>query len=272
MQDIFEAVVKMKASGEAGALCTIIEVLGSSPQGETSKMLVREDGSILGTIGGGCMEAEVLARAKEVIRTRKPLKETYLLNEKEMGPEGHICGGKVEIYIEPIEPSPRLMVFGCGHVGQVLGRMAHEVGFEVTAVDDRDSFANTELFPFAKAVFATPYEDSLPRLDITKNTYVVIVTRGHTFDKELLGWAVTTPACYIGMIGSNRKVRLTIQNLVKGGLDKSLFEDPRVSAPMGIEIGSVTPGEIAVSILAEMVALRRGALSPARSLAQAKSA
>jgi xanthine dehydrogenase accessory factor len=255
--DIFEEIVRLRRAGQRGALATIVHTDGSIPSYESSRMLVREDGSILGTIGGGCVEGEVWAAAKEVMRAEQPRKMTFNLNHEADYDNGLICGGTLEIFVEPILPQPELVIFGGGHVSIALGQAAHHAGFAISVVDDRDAFANAERFPMAHRIL-TSFADAFAALKPGASTYVVIITRGHRDDLRVLEWAVGTDARYIGMIGSRRKVLSVYRALEeKAGIPPERFE--RVYAPIGLAIGALTPEEIAVSIAAELIAVRRGA-------------
>jgi xanthine dehydrogenase accessory factor len=254
--DLFEEIVRMRRAGQRGALATIVHTNGSIPSYESSRMLVREDGSIAGTVGGGCVEADVWAAAKEVIRTEQPRKMTFNLNHEASYDAGLICGGTLEIFVEPILPQPVLYLFGGGHVATAVARIAHQAGFAIGIVDDRDTFANTERFPMAAEIHVS-YEEAFAKIQPNASTYIVIVTRGHKDDMRVLDWAVGTPARYIGMIGSRRKVVSVYKALEKEGRALDKFE--RVHAPVGLEIGALTPEEIAVSITAELIAVRRNA-------------
>jgi xanthine dehydrogenase accessory factor len=254
--DLFEEIVRMRRAGQRGALATIVHTNGSIPSYESSRMLVREDGSIAGTVGGGCVEADVWAAAKEVIRTEQPRKMTFNLNHEASYDAGLICGGTLEIFVEPILPQPVLYLFGGGHVARAVARIAHQAGFAIGIVDDRGTFANAERFPMAVEIH-TAYEDAFAKIRPNASTYIVIVTRGHKDDMRVLYWAVATPARYIGMIGSRRKVLSVYKALEKEGHALEKFE--RVHAPVGLEIGALTPEEIAVSITAELIAIRRNA-------------
>ena len=256
MIDLFEEIVRMRRAGQRGALATIVHTNGSIPSYESSRMLVREDGTIAGTVGGGCVEADVWAAAKEVIRTELPRKMTFNLNHEASYNAGLICGGTLEIFVEPILPQPVLYLFGGGHVATAVARIAHQAGFAIGIVDDRDTFANAERFPMAAEIHIS-YEDAFAKIQPNASTYIVIVTRGHKDDMRVLDWAVATPARYIGMIGSRRKVISVYKALEKEGHALGQFE--RVHAPVGLEIGALTPEEIAVSITAELIAARRNA-------------
>src|ERR1700719_1240748 len=256
--DLFEEVVKLRRTGKRGALATIVHTNGSIPSYESSRMLVREDGSIAGTIGGGCVEAEVWAAAKEVMQTEAPRKMVFNLNNEAKYDNGLICGGTLEVFVEPILPQPMLYVFGGGHVSMAVAKAATAAGFGIGVVDDRETFANKERFPIAQEIY-TSYEEAFEKIHPNAATYLVIVTRGHKEDMRVLAWAVRTEARYVGMIGSKRKVLSVYKALEKEGYRPEEFE--RVYAPMGLEIGALSPEEIAISIVAELIAVRRNAAS-----------
>ena len=258
--DLFEEIVRMRRAGQRGALATIVHTNGSIPSYESSRMLVRDDGSIAGTIGGGCVEAEVWAAAKEVMEKEAPRKMTFNLNNEASYDNGLICGGTLEVFVEPILPQPVLYLFGGGHVSMAVAKAAYSAGFAICVVDDRESFANRERFPMAQEIY-TSYEDAFEKIRPNSGTYLVIVTRGHREDMRVLGWAVRTEARYLGMIGSKRKVLSVYRALENDGYKPEEFE--RVYAPMGLEIGALSPEEIALSIAAELVAVRRNAVSAA---------
>jgi xanthine dehydrogenase accessory factor len=253
--DIYEQIVKLRSEGRRGAVATIVNVRGSIPSFETAKMLIRDDGSIVGTVGGGCVEAEVWQAAREVMESEKPRTVTFNLNQNPKYDTGLVCGGTVDIFIEPVLPPALLYVFGAGHVAISLYQTAKSAGFEVCVIDDRESYANRERFPQAKEVIAEDFDQAMARLTPNETSYIVIVTRGHRDDMRVLRWAVQTQARYIGMIGSKRKTITIFRELVREGLSENLFE--RVHAPVGLDIGAITPEEIAVAITAELIAVRR---------------
>ncbi len=253
--DIYEEIVKLRQEGRRGAVATIVNVRGSIPSFKTAKMLVRDDGSIVGTIGGGCVEAEIWQAAREVMESEKPRTLTFNLNQDPKYDTGLVCGGTLDIFVEPVLPPASLYIFGAGHVSINLYKIAKNSGFDVTVVDDREAYANRERFPEAKEVIAEDFDRALARLAPNESSYLVIVTRGHRDDMRVLRWAVQTPARYIGMIGSRRKTITIFQELTKEGLAAELFD--RVHAPVGLDIGAVTPEEIAVAITAELIASRR---------------
>ena len=253
--DIYEEIVKLRQDGRRGAVATIVNVRGSIPSFETAKMLVRDDGSIAGTIGGGCVEAEVWQAAREVMESEKPRSLTFNLNQDPKYDTGLVCGGTLDIFIEPVLPPALLYIFGAGHVSVNLYKVARGAGFEVTVVDDRETYASRERFPEAKEVIAQDFEQAMAGLSPNQSSYIVIVTRGHRDDMRVLRWAVQTEARYIGMIGSKRKTITIFRELTKEGIPAELFD--RVHAPVGLDIGAITPEEIAVAITAELIAVRR---------------
>ncbi|MGD0403994.1 MAG: XdhC family protein [Candidatus Acidiferrales bacterium] len=259
--DVFEEIVSIRKAGHRAALATIVHTNGSIPSYEASRMLIRDDGSILGTVGGGCVEAEVWAAAKEVIQSEQPRKMTFNLNHEAGYDSGLICGGTLEIFVEPILPQPVLYIFGGGHISAALARTAHQAGFSIGIADDRDTFANSERFPMSSEIY-TSYEEAFEKIRPNSATYIVIVTRGHKDDMRVLSWAIETESRgfsprYIGMIGSRRKVTSVYKALETTGVSPEKFE--RVHAPVGLDIGALTPEEIAVSITAELIAVRRNA-------------
>jgi len=255
--DIYEEIVKLRQTARRGAIATIVNVRGSIPSFETAKMLIRDDGSILGTIGGGCVEAEVWQAAREVMESEKPRTLTFNLNQDPKYDTGLVCGGTLDIFIEPILPPASLYIFGAGHVSVNLYKVARGAGFDVTVVDDREAYANRERFPEAREVIAEDFDKAMARIEPGEGAYIVIVTRGHRDDMRVLRWAVQTRARYVGMIGSRRKTIAIFKELQKEGLSAELFE--RVHAPVGLDIGAITPEEIAVAITAELIAIRRHA-------------
>lgn len=255
--DIYEEIVRLRQLGRRGAVATIVSVRGSIPSFKTAKMLVRDDGSIYGTIGGGCVEADVWQAAREVMESEKPRTLTFNLNQDPKYDTGLVCGGTLDIFIEPVLPPALLYIFGAGHVAVNLYRVAQNAGFDVIVIDDREAYASRERFPAAQEVIAEDFELAMARLKPSESSYIVIVTRGHRDDMRCLRWAVQTPARYIGMIGSKRKTIAIYKELQREGLSADLFK--RVHAPVGLDIGAVTPEEIAVSITAELIAIRRHA-------------
>ncbi len=262
--DVYDELLRLRRLGQKCALATIVQVNGSIPSYESAKMLVREDGSIAGSIGGGCVEAEVWNAAREVIATERPKNLSFNLGQDAAYDNGLICGGQLSIFVEPVIPQPKAFIFGAGHISKSLSKVATIAGFETVIVDNRQQFANRERFPEAGEIHAEEYEELFPKLAIHDTSYIVIVTRGHRDDMLALRHAVNTPARYIAMIGSRRKVISVVKELEKEGIPRSAFE--RIFAPMGFDIGAITPEEIAVAVVAEMIAVRRNASSEWRRL------
>ena len=256
--DVFEEITRLRKAGIKSALATIVNVRGSIPSFESAKLLIREDGSIVGTVGGGCVEAEVWTAAREVMQEEKPRRLTFNLNNDPSYDTGLLCGGTLEIFVEPILPTPYLYIFGAGHVSLALSKVATLAGFSTVIIDDRETYANRERFPEAVEIYADEYEKVFERVLPNSSSFLIAVTRGHRDDMRVLRWAVGTPARYVGMIGSKRKVIEIVKFLETEGI--SATQLARVHAPIGLEIGPITPEEIAVSVVAEMIAVRRNAL------------
>ncbi len=253
--DIYEEIVQARRAGARVALATIIVRKGSTPRKDQAKMLIYEDGRQAGTIGGGCTEAEVCREALAVIRSEKAKLLSFDLTEEDAEESALLCGGTMEVYLEPILPDPSLLILGAGHIGQSLAQIAATLGFKLTVADDRIKYANRERFPYAEAVLADSWDEIFKKVPVSSSSYIVIATRGHQYDLVCLRYALGTAARYIGLLGSRRKTKILLDTLQKEGVDPINFE--RVYAPIGIEIGSETPEEIAVSIAAELVAVRK---------------
>ncbi|MGA3239363.1 MAG: XdhC/CoxI family protein [Bryobacteraceae bacterium] len=262
--DVYEELLRLRSLGQKCALATIVDVRGSIPSYESAKLLVREDGSMTGTIGGGCVEAEVWNAAREVIETEKPKHLTFNLGQDAAYDNGLICGGQLDVFVEPVLPIPHAFIFGAGHISKSLSKVATLAGFATVVIDNREAFANRERFPEAAEVYAEEYEEVFPKLVINESSYVIIVTRGHRDDMRVLKLAMATQARYISMIGSKRKVINVIRELEREGMPREAFE--RIHAPMGLDIGAISPEEIAISVAAEMIAVRRNAASNWRAL------
>jgi len=255
MDDIYQEIVRVKAEGEEAALVTVVRASGSTPREEGAKMLVKPDGSILGTIGGGSLEAQIIKEAVKVIRQGKPKSLHRSLTASEADEEGMVCGGDLEVFIEPILTPPALYIFGGGHIALALAKMGKLCGFNITVVDDRAEFASAGRFPEAEVIFAGEFAGSFGRVKIDKSSYIVIVTHGHKYDEVVLEWALATPARYIGMIGSKTKNETIYSHLRARGISQEQLD--RVHAPIGLAIEAQTPEEIAVSIMAELIKVRR---------------
>jgi xanthine dehydrogenase accessory factor len=256
MLDVFEEVARMRAEGERGALATVISTRGSTPGKETMRLLVRESGTFVGSVGGGCVEAEVVDACREVIESEEPRRLTFRLTERETGATGLMCGGEVEVFIEPIAV-PALVLFGAGHVSADACEIATRAGFRVTVVDDRDAFANATRFPSARAIVVREtFEEAFRALRTSPSAYCVVVTRGHAMDLACTEFALRSRANYVGLIGSRVKVRAILGRLRDAGRLEGV-DLARLHAPIGLDLGGGTHGEIAVSIVAELIAHRR---------------
>lgn len=253
--DVFDELTRLRNLGQKCALATIVQVRGSIPSYESAKLLVREDGSMVGTIGGGCVEAEVWNAAREVIADEKPRHMSFNLGQDAAYDNGLICGGQLDVFVECITPQPAAMIFGGGHISKSLAKVLEIAGFRVSVIDNREAFANRERFPDVAEVYSDEFEEAFPKLPINESSYLVIVTRGHRDDMRVLRLALNTPARYIAMIGSKRKVISVMKELEKEDIPREAFD--RIFAPMGLEIGAISPEEIAVSVAAEMIAVRR---------------
>jgi xanthine dehydrogenase accessory factor len=252
---IYRAIVELEERNEPGALCTIVSSKGSTPRRTTSKMLVYADGSIAGTVGGGELENRVIREAREVIQTGHPRLLEYSMTDPQRGDPG-VCGGQLEVYVEPIQPKPVLVVLGAGHVGKAVVHLAKWLGFYVVVSDDRAEFSNPETTPGGDEYLAVPMEELPQQLKITPWTYLVLTTRGSNVDILGLPALLKTPAAYIGVIGSRRRWTVTRNKLLEAGVPESYLA--RVRSPMGLELNAETPEEIAISIMAEIIMLRQG--------------
>ena len=255
-QEVFAALAEALQRGEEVALVTIVKSTGSTPQRVGAKMLVYGDGRTVGTIGGGCYENEAFWKAREAIKARKPVTMKFELNDDFAQETGLVCGGQMEVFIEPVEPSPALYVFGAGHVGYFVATMAREVGFQVHVIDDREKFANTVRFGDGIDVIVEHIPTWLEQHPLPATAYAVIVTRGHTHDLDTMRALATRPLRYRGLIGSKAKVKRIFDALVEEGVAAEALE--RVHAPIGLDIGAITPQEIAISIVAELIAVKHG--------------
>ena len=255
-EDVFEAVAEALQRGEPAALVTIIRAQGSTPQRVGAKMLVFPDGRTVGTIGGGCYENEAFWKARTAIESRQPVIAKYELADDIAEDSGLICGGQMEVYIEPLEPAPALYLVGAGHVALHLAQAAQTVGFRLHVIDDREKFANSERFPHAEEIVVESMPEWLAQAELPPHAYVVILTRGHRHDLEALRALAPKQLRYLGLIGSRAKVARIYEALEAGGISAETLR--KVHAPVGLDLGAVTPQEIAVSILAELIGVKYG--------------
>jgi xanthine dehydrogenase accessory factor len=254
---IYEAILEAKEAGRPIVLATVIRERGSVPRHAGAKMLVYPDGRILGTIGGGEVESRVIADALELLPDGQPKVVEYKLVDPATGDPG-VCGGEMEFFLEPILPEPTILVIGCGHVGQAVADLAHWLGFRVVVTDDRAELCTPEVIPHADEYVPVPSAEITKAFKLHSQTYIAAVTRGVPEDTKALPALLDSDAAYIGVIGSRRRWATTVKELREMGVDDEKLK--RVHAPIGLEIEAETPREIAVSILAEIIAVRNGGI------------
>jgi len=249
MVNIYEKIIDAVNNNLTAYLVTIIKSFGETPNTTGAKMLVYENGDIAGTIGGGNIEHLVIAR----ILKEKPAGivqwEIGLTPEEKM-----ICGGHITILVEPLGNPDKLYIAGGGHCGIALSSLAGNAGFNVTVIDNREEWANHTKHPENVQTVVCNYKHIAEHIDFSKNTYIVIMTHHHQYDLLVLKNLISKPYKYIGMIGSRKKVKETFDELRKAQVSEELLQ--KVHAPIGIDIHSVTPFEIAVSILAELIKIK----------------
>ncbi len=253
MDAIYQALAEIERSIKSAALCVITKSEGSTPRHVGSKMLVYPDGHFIGTVGGGDLEHRVMEEAEAALTDGEPRLLHYNMSDPARGDPG-VCGGQVEVFVEPILPPPTLLIIGGGHVGIAVAHLAKWLGFYVAVSDDRPDFCNPETIPDADAYYVCPMAELPGRVDIDRRTFVILTTRGSSIDAEGLPKLLDTPARYIGVIGSKRRWATTVKELKAGGAssEKIAF----VHSPMGLELQAETPREIAVSILAEILMIQ----------------
>ena len=252
---ILDRLTEADRKGQPVALCTVIRAQGSVPRHAGSKMLVFEDGSIEGSIGGGELESRVIAEALEALADGQPRIAPYSLSNPAEGDPG-VCGGEVEVFVDPIGKKPTVVVFGGGHVGRAVVHLAHWLGFRTVVADDRAEFASVESAPEADEHIVCPLAELAQRVKIDAMTYLVLTTRGVSIDVAGVPALIDSPAAYIGIIGSRRRWETAAAELEGRGVPRARLE--RIHSPMGLELNAETPEEIAVSILSEIILLRRG--------------
>jgi xanthine dehydrogenase accessory factor len=253
---VYEALFKAQTNGEAAALATVINVSGSVPRHPGSKMLVRADGSIVGTVGGGAMEALVIKEALATLADGKTRLPSYTLNNLAAVDPG-VCGGTIQIFIESVSIAPTLLVIGMGHVGRAVAELGKWSGYRVVVADDREAFCNPDYIAGMDGYVICKPGEITQHVPINGQTYVAAVTRGMPVDQQLIPALLASEAAYIGLIGSRRRWALTAKALKEeSGLTDTQLE--RVHAPIGLELQAETPKEIAISILAQITMLRRG--------------
>jgi len=259
MPDIFEEIVTLRREGRAAVLATVVGGEKGSPGKTGFRMLVYSDGKISGTVGGGLLEENVRREALRCIADKKPRLLEFALDDASADSIGVLCGGKVKVFIEPIQAAPTIYVFGGGHIAVPLVQFAKALEFAVVVVDDREEFASKERFPLADQVKVGGFADVTKGVDFSEGDYVVIITRGHAHDETVLKACLSKNRLpgYIGMIGSREKIARTFSSLGEQGISQERLA--KVSAPIGLDISARTPAEIALSIMAEIVAHRHKA-------------
>jgi xanthine dehydrogenase accessory factor len=254
MLEIYQELVNIAAKGERAVLATVISSRGSVPRKSGTKMIIRGDGSLVGSIGGGNVEQAVQEKALAVMKSGEP--QTMHLDLTGSGEEAWmICGGKLDVFLEPILPAETLYLFGAGHLSQSTAAMAKMLGLRVVVIDPRPEYNNNDRFPNADSLVVEEYDNAFSKLNVDDNSYIVIYTPGHVSDEKCLQFAIDTAAKYIGMIGSKKKVKEIKERLRKKGVSQQQLDE--VHAPIGLEINAQTPEEITISILAELTKVRR---------------
>lgn len=269
MRSIYQQIAELEDKNEPVALCTIVRSHGSTPRRAASKMLVFQDGKIQGSVGGGEIERKVITEAIHSLKTGHSVYLDYSLNGPERGDVG-ICGGQVEVFVEPIIPKPVLVVVGGGHVGKALVHLAHWLGFRVVVSDDRPEFCTPEAIPEADEYYPVPMDRLASQITITNRTYFVLTTRGVDVDVVCLPVLLDSPAAYIGVIGSRRRWSMTRKHLLEKGISDEILD--QVHSPIGLELNAETPEEIAVSIMAQIIMHRHGGNGKEMRYIAAKSA
>lgn len=253
MTTIYQALSEIEKNNETAALCTVTRSEGSTPRHVGSKMLVYPDGHIVGTVGGGELENRVIKAAFQSLKDDKAHTLSYSMTDPVRGDPG-VCGGQVEVFVEPILPAPTVVVVGAGHVGKAVVHLAKWLGFRVAVSDDRAEFCTPESTPGADSYFPIEMGRLTEQLQVTRQTYFVVTSRGSGVDAEGLPGLLDSDAAYIGVIGSRRRWLATVKALKEKGVAQELIA--KVHSPMGLELNAETPEEIAVSIMAEILMLK----------------
>ena len=253
MKSIYQALSELEKNNEAAALCTVVKSEGSTPRHVGSKMLVYPDGKFIGTVGGGELENRVIKAAHEALKSGDAQTLAYTMSDPKRGDPG-VCGGNVEVFVEPILPPALIVIIGAGHVGKAVVHLAKWLGFRVALSDDRAEFCTPEAVPNADAYYPIPMADLANQLKVTPQTYIVVTSRGSSVDAEGLPSLLDSDAAYIGVIGSKRRWLTTVKALKENGVADEKIA--RVHSPIGLELNAETPEEIAVSIMAEIMMLK----------------
>jgi xanthine dehydrogenase accessory factor len=253
MKSIYQALSELEKNNEPAALCTVINSEGSTPRHVGSKMLVYADGNFIGTVGGGELESRVIKAALESLKSGDAQTLSYTMADPSRGDPG-VCGGTVEVFVEPILPPATVVVIGGGHVGKAVVHLAKWLGFRVAVSDDREAFCTPESVPGADAYYPVEMEKLASQIKVTRQTYLVVTSRGSNIDAKGLPSLLESDAAYIGVIGSKRRWLTTVKALKEQGVSGKLIA--KVHSPMGLELNAETPEEIAVSIMAEILMLK----------------
>lgn len=251
---ILQTLAELERKGEPVATATVVRAQGSVPRHDGSKMLVYPDGRIEGTIGGGDMESRVIKEALDALDDGETRMLSYAFRDVQKGDVG-VCGGEVEVFVEPILPKPQVIIAGGGHVGKAVAHLAQWLGFRVVVSDDRADFATADAVPSADEHIHCALSELPSRARIDRDTYVLLTTRGMPVDIEGLPALLETDAGFIGVIGSRRRWEVCVDKLRAGGMADEAIA--RITSPIGLELNAESPEEIAVSIMAEIIMLRR---------------
>jgi xanthine dehydrogenase accessory factor len=254
MLEIYQELANIAVSGERAVLATVVSSRGSVPRKAGTKMLIKGDGTLVGSIGGGNVEQAVQEKALAVMKSGEPQMMHFDLSGT--GEEAWmICGGQMDVFLEPILPVETLYLFGAGHLSQSTAAVAKMLGLRVVVIDPRPEYNNIDRFPDADSLVVEECDNAFSELNVDKDSYIVIYTTGHVSDEQCLQFAVGTAAKYVGMIGSKKKVKEIKERLRQKGVSQQQLDE--IHAPIGLEINAQTPEEIAVSILAEIIKVRR---------------
>ena len=251
MSELIERIVALKKQRKPFCIVTVVDSQGATPRKAGARGLVFPDGTLEGTVGGGSIEVEAVTVAKEVLKSGKPLLKKFQLDQLEVG--GMSCGGSMTLFFEPVLPDRVLTIFGAGHVGRAVSRVAHEAGWKVRVIDEREGALGPQFFPDQAELEVDDYQKFVSHAEFSANDWIVIVTPKHKHDEQVLEGVIHHPAAYIGMMGSPQKVKEVLASLKGKGISNDLLK--KVHTPIGLNIGTETPGEIAVSIVAEMLAV-----------------
>jgi len=255
LERVYEAILEAVRMGKEAAIVTVIEVGDSTPRGVGAKMLVLADGSTVGTVGGGRVEARAIEEARAAIAEGR-CRTVTVGPGKPASDDADVCGEGMRVFIEVLPPRPTLLIVGAGHVAQAVAELGAFLGYRIAVVDERPGLVTAERFPQAHVRLAGDPAEQVARLPLNERTYAVVVTPHHSPDERVLAVLAGSPVAYVGLIGSRRRTAHTFRRAREAGVPEDFLE--RVHTPIGLDIGAETPREIAVSILAEVIAVQRG--------------